>query len=171
VSSRPCARRRGRDLRLLAVRRGGVDLRGLFAVHRQAVEPDAGAERRLAVALADLDVGVAVPAIAGNLPLPSEEGADDEYLPRLEQERLRVTVFVRGVRQPEKVFKEPDRVIGGGFVEHEPVFLGRRAIAAVTLTRQPHPWTCDDAPREHRGRVLVDAVTVRRRARRRLLLT
>jgi hypothetical protein len=63
--------------RLVAVGRRGIDLGPILAVCHHAVEADAGGERRLAVALALLDVGAAEPAPAV-LPLPAEQRTDDE---------------------------------------------------------------------------------------------
>jgi hypothetical protein len=51
-------------------------------IREHHVEPDAASHRRLAVALADLDVGGAEAAKAV-CPLPSEQRADYKLLPRL----------------------------------------------------------------------------------------
>ncbi len=53
------------DHRLVAVSRRGVNLRRDLAVHRQAIEPYRGEQRSFSVALADFDIAVAKPPMAG----------------------------------------------------------------------------------------------------------
>ena len=73
------------DLGLILVDGGGVDLGARLTVGGQHVEADASRERRLAVALADLDEGDAKAPIAVAA-LPAEQAADDERLERLKRE-------------------------------------------------------------------------------------
>ena len=73
-------------LRLVAGNAGGVDLGRVPAICHKPDDPDGGGERRLAVALAHLNVGRAEPP--GRALVPAKETPDDERLGRLEDERL-----------------------------------------------------------------------------------
>jgi hypothetical protein len=76
------------DLRLVLHRGGGVDLGVRLAVGGEHVEADAGGERRLAVALADLHERRAE-APRAVLVVPAEDRPDDEGLRDVQHERPR----------------------------------------------------------------------------------
>ena len=101
------------DHRLVALRRGGVDLGAAFAVGRQPVQADAGSERGFAGAFSGLDVGAAKAPGAVVDALPSVEAADDEGLP---SEELELGAFVLAAVEVEDLFEEGDGVRGGGLV-------------------------------------------------------
>jgi hypothetical protein len=82
----------------------------------------------------------------------------------LQEEGLRVTVLVRGVREAEKLFEERDRVIRRGRVEDDPQRHGVRSVAEMPLAPLTHPRPGDDRAGEHVRGVLVDAVRELRRA-------
>src|ERR1700733_12844411 len=68
------------DLRLVAGRRGGVNLGAGLTVCRHEIQADAAAHGRLAVALSDLHVARPEPPVAVR-PEPPEDGAETEDLP------------------------------------------------------------------------------------------
>ena len=159
--------------RLILIGRCRIDLGAQLAAAEQHVVTDAGRKRRLAVALADLDIRAAKPPETERI-LPAEQGADDERLPRLKVERRRIgghlAIFVTLLDlDREHVTEEADRALRGMDIEHQAALLARREVALMPLACETHERTRNDlASQDGRGigRDLILRFEIRLRRRR-----
>ncbi len=159
-----------KDHRLIALRRGGIDLGARFAVCGQAVEPDAGEQRRLAVALALLDVGKA----KASRPVgsePAEQRADDEGLRDVELERQALEL---AAIEAQHARKESKRARRGLFVEPQSALVRVLEIAQMPCAGVANVRPRDDRAGDYLARVVVDdaryggVIDLRTRGTRRL---
>jgi len=150
------------DARLLSGDRGGVDLGGGLVVGEQTIEADPGRERRLAVALAHLDVrGPEAPAAVGAV--PAEERADDEHLGRGEDERA---IGERALGQPQEA-EEVEGVLGGALVEPQAALGAVLEVAQVAGAGEADERSGHDPPGDDVGGIGVDVGRPRAGVRRR----
>ena len=140
------------NLRLVPGRRKAVDLGARLPVSQQAVEPDAGEQRALAVASRHLDIGPPEPPVPV-MALPPEHSRENEDLPRLEPDLLSAEL-------PLRVGQELDKTAdpaGLGLVEEEGALPRRVApqILDLPLACQLHPLACGYPSLEDIGAVLL----------------
>ncbi len=136
------------DHGLVALGRGGVDLRALLAIGNQAIQTDPTDQRRLARAFARLDIRQAEPAKAF-LGVPAEQAAHDECLPGCEQERR---AFVVAAVEAQHVFEEPYRPIGLFLSPLQAAGRPQRQVVQVTLASVAHIRASDNRAGQHRVR-------------------
>ena len=140
------------DLRLVAGRGERVHLGARLSVGKQAIKPDAGEQRALAVAARHLDIGTPEPAVAV-VRLPAEHRRQDEHLPRLEPDPLPPQLALR-VRQQLDEAANPASL---GFVKPEGAVSRGVALQVLDLpaAREAHPFAGSDPARQNIGAVLL----------------
>ncbi len=118
---------------------GRKHLRTCLAIGRQAIQANAGRHGRLAVALADLEVGGVEPAIGADM--PAEQGPHDELLPRLQPESLTCEL---SLGQHQHVFEKGDGAECRRRVPAQPPRGAGPAVPQVPLTGEAHQTTRRD---------------------------
>lgn len=128
---------------------GRVYLRASFLVGNETVEADAARERRLAVALALLDVGPpkpTPPAVLRAVELPAEQGPDNERLRRVRPEGL---VIELAFAELQLLFEEAQRARRLVSIEPQPSLVTLFEVVEMAATGVADMGPGDDLPGDY----------------------